>query len=240
MSGYIQGGLPCIVRGGCGSSDAMAEYSNGYHCFSCGRSQPTQVDTRPAIAKKETTDFSEIYNAATGVINDAESLVWLKKAHISSELIEKYGIRYSRQLNRTLLPVIMNSQLIGLEARSATGLPKYLTYGTKTPYLLFTNGPGNPLVIVEDVLSAIRISEYMNCIALRGTHLRKETLLLIWQLRPTQIIIWLDSDAPGQKAVQNCKTKLEWAAPCSVLSTKKDPKCYGEAELYQYLTTEIT
>jgi hypothetical protein len=89
------------------------------------------------------------------------------------------------------------------------------------------------LVVVEDYLSAIRVSEWMDCMPLFGSHLDKKTAVRLATMY-NDIYLWLDPD----KAAQAMKFKKEYEAIFDnfhVILSDKDPKEYQPNDIYDYL-----
>ena len=240
MSQYVRGGLECTINGGCGSSDAMAEYNDGQYCFSCHKYNGTSF-TRAPLSKKTHNAMSlhDVYRLSTSISRHLDAELYLRQAHVTLYLIEKYRIRYSPELSRVLIPIFNQGLLVGLEARSISGAPKYLSYGERTAFFTGDNFDYNVLFVVEDILSAIRIGEFAPCVALRGTNLTSSLIFAIDSCAPKHIVFWLDNDVAGKAAVSKYLPKLEWIASCSFIRTTKDPKRYNDIDLQYYINTEI-
>ena len=90
------------------------------------------------------------------------------------------------------------------------------------------------IVVVEDMISAMRVGEVMPAAALRGTHANSSKLA---QLCATanDFVLWLDGDTPGRKAAKALEIKLQWLGDVKVIHTEKDPKCYSNEEIERYV-----
>jgi hypothetical protein len=118
------------------------------------------------------------------------------------------------------------------EARSVTGeQPKTLSHGDK-PFILF--GTKDPIILVEDVVSAIKVSRCCTAIPLFGNSFPAEWMVRVAKLRPQHVGIWLDSDmvATSRKAVK----KFNLLAPIAgTVETELDPKCYTTEQIKEIL-----
>ena len=91
------------------------------------------------------------------------------------------------------------------------------------------------LIVVEDQLSAIRASEYMNAVALLGTNLADGTLREIKAFNPSMTFIALDKDAfPLSIKMAH---KVRKVVPTKVIRLTKDLKDMKEDELVFSLFT---
>lgn len=102
-----------------------------------------------------------------------------------------------------------------------------MSHGTK-PFLVL--GKGDSLVVVEDVVSAIKVSRVARAIPLFGSHLPTEWMVKIIKERPKRVFIWLDND----KWTESMKftAKMNTLAPiCKSVRTEEDPKVYDETQI---------
>ena len=241
MGSLVQHGLPCD---NCGSSDAVAEYTENYYCFSCEKSTLKRNRLRATGSCSNATTGEDPPARYKRMYIHPEARSILKKAHLTDELIDKYGLHFTDDLHvwskRKEKYFSMGPRMIiphpgGFEARTLVNDSiKYVTVGTKDCLfraLDWTYKGDQPICIVEDIFSAIRVGEFMPCVSLLGTNLTKTKEQ---QLRAMskKFLIWLDSDKAGRKAKNKIKTRLEWFADSiQTITTEKDPKCYTDDEL---------
>ena len=91
-----------------------------------------------------------------------------------------------------------------------------------------------PVVVVEDVLSAIRVHEAgYNSLAVLGTTVGPTQATLIADF---PVIGWFDGDKAGRNGFVKLRKAL---APYGVdpkrIQTERDPKQYGRREIIKYL-----
>ncbi len=216
----------------CGSSDAVFPYNNGDYCFSCHKkwidkprkSLQTKLETELPLVLQIPED-----TITTGLPDKAK--LWLYKYHMTQELWEKYHIGYSAAFDRVILPVY-GSEWEGLVYYQARALfktkqkylnpsvPKRLFYSKLEQSALF-------IVLVEDIISAIRVGETCYAIALLGKTLPVKDLTF---LAKKQIFIWLDKDAYAE-AIKLQKRLTQLGCNVKIISTTNDPKCYTDAEI---------
>ena len=230
MSKFIKLG-PCPH---CGSKDNRAEYENGYWCFGCSKYE-TKDDTqslRDRIKRKESNEM-KITNGILETVKDIpqKGMQWLLKYNISQEEIRKYGISWEPA--RRLL-VLINKKNYWQARNFGFGNYKYKSNGIKP---LQVYGEGDTIVLVEDVLSAIKIARcrYENICAtpLLGTSLPKQTMSHLIK-KYDKIYVWLDRDK-AKDSVQ-MKNKLRAAGVTSkAIITPKDPKEYTKTEILHWL-----
>lgn len=108
---------------------------------------------------------------------------------------------------------------------------KYLSQGVK-PLLQYGNNP-ECLIIVEDVISAIKLGRVVTSTPLLGATMPQE-----WKLQLSggfkKYFIWLDKDKQKESVRMAMRCSQVWGN-CGVISTELDPKCYNNRELQQIL-----
>lgn len=246
MSQLIQAGLPCFE---CGSSDAMAEYEKNHYCFSCHQSWPKHdlvytVDTHSVEVEGLELPKGYTQNIPSGILS------WLTACGITSALIKKYSIGYTSNFlyksarfghevscgPRLILPYIENGTLLHYSARGFGGGAKYLYVGGGENKLFksFSEDKVPRVVIVEDIISAIRVGEVVPCIALGGT-LIPDSLIDALPSLADSVTLWLDSDLAGRLGRNKIYRKLNWFCETNHVATKYDPKYYSKKQITNIL-----
>jgi hypothetical protein len=94
----------------------------------------------------------------------------------------------------------------------------------------YKTSPHAPTVLVEDIPSSVRASQYMNAVALLGTGIGLPRALEIAEYASRPIIVALDQDATSLSFKWARKYSLLWG-DVMVLPLKKDLKNMTEEEL---------
>ena len=229
MAEALETGLPCTS---CPSSDAMAEYPDHFFCFSCWVRTNKKGYTR--VYKTEEVDEDLVCDHDITFKVDRFSRAaksWLYKSGVTDNLIKLYKIGYIPELDRVYIPNYRGSTLIGYQTRALTfyDKPKYLGKGPKMCYL--SQGIKTPeVILVEDVMSCIRVGEHISTISLQGTSLNDEGLgQVLGTFRSVKI--WLDNDVAGIEGAKKLMGRLSLFIPCSNIVTIKDPKTYSYSEI---------
>ncbi len=255
MSDLIDRGLPCPH---CHSSDARAEYEDNFYCFSCHavdvKKKSSNYVTKESLKELTRPQEIELPKDATPRLPDA-ARAWLYSHHFTDAMIHDAKICYSEHCivwsqrkgemvdtgARIILPYYRNHlaserKLIFFEARTLDkkNKLKYATAGGKKDCYFSNPYHWSPLVIVEDILSAIRVGHSIRCVSIRGTSINTQRLLDVVN-GTSEFILWLDSDKPGQDAARKWKNKLSWAGSVRNIVTEKDPKCYSDKEIQEIL-----
>lgn len=212
----------CREQGKDNSGDNLVRYTNGSaFCFACRYlEKPTNYE--PPVAKKPPKEVPKDLTLNF----PKENLDWLKQ-YLSPDEIGDY-FRYSPSLRRHVY------QHEGYwEARSVnpTAEPKVLSHGSK-PFILF--GTGDPIVVVEDVVSAIKVSRVATALPLFGSHFPGDWMVRVAKLKPSKIVIWLDKDKTFE--CREYGAKMRTLVPiCYSLTTQQDPKAQDTDDIRRLL-----
>ena len=232
MGIMLKNHLPCNT---CSGSDCVTEYDTNWYCWSCHtytrKVKSTLVKQVPQGQKPKH------FQVPICQFDHAPTLEWLAKAYISPDVAQLAKIGFSIQQKRIILPVFNQATIIGYQARrpiNGQG-PKYLTYKKNNIpiwYEIITK-KDEVVVVVEDILSAIRISPFCNVIALLGTTYEGAVLHRLSQFQT--VVIWLDSDQPGQTAAQSLSQRLSLVTQLRHIVTTVDPKYLTDKEIHRIL-----
>lgn len=223
-------------------------------CYRCGGFASTagRLSSVPAVAKRLAGRFGKTSRPIT-LPSDFTNEISRMPAVVRSK-VYKYGIRqsdfntfnigWSEDMQRVVIPVYRDSDLAGWQARyygSDVTFPKYITsYKDSGDLWIGISDPamGNlPLVIVEDMFSAIRVSKYCPTLAMLGTELSDSALA--WTSGFDQALVWTDYDSPGVRKkglkVKDRLTMVGVDAMIRLSGEAKDPKEYTDTEILDTL-----
>lgn len=221
----------------CGSSDAVKHYDDGLYCFSCNKK--TWEEKVASLRLKAKSKF--VWGRQ--IPSNAVEIPATVKAHlkyryfITPEDIENYNMLWEPDLRRVIIPHYNDhGNLCMIHMRSFDQEPKWLSYGDKK-FPFKTEGivghSKTEVVLVEDILSAVRVGNYRDTIALLGTSLPKSLERSLLQY--DSVVIWLDADEAGRNGAAKIYNKLALLTPCIRIHTVKDPKEYTSDRIHQIL-----
>lgn len=231
----------------CGDDKSMIVSRSGSrlhaYCFRCGLNESEQAGqltlaelaARRAAEARYTSGSAALPADFTTDI-PKEGRVWLYCAAVYGELLSRYGIGWSPRMQRVILPIrAANGELVGTQARAVMPgqKPKYLTRMPE-PHVFYASAvPGDTVVIVEDILSAIRIGEHVPAIALLGTCTPLAVALrCIEEHQHAQVACWFDADPAGDKAWAKYSAGLTLAGYTPRrIRTDRDPKRHSRREI---------
>ncbi len=222
----------------CNANRGLAQYDNGEWCFSCSYFNPSKslVLCDKQLRIEDNLDYVDnllpIYNY--------NEYSYLKQYYITKSLCDKHNVKYDQQSQRILFPYYDRYERIAfLWGRSVKqNQLKWLFKGNKFGSLFYLKQSdkraSRKICVVEDVISAIRVSQYCDVIALGGTNSDNKLLVPLF-LQYDEILLWLDGDEAGRKAAQKLRSKLKLIRKTKIIRTLKDPKCTVPSEMIEIL-----
>lgn len=222
-------------------------YCCGYYtksvCSKCG-------NTARLIPKKEYKQ--EIEELQTEVLNYMAEQ-WLLERGITKELAREFGLSWCNNVIidnkacgcRLIIPVYeenpqtLKKTLVWWQGRDITGLHKikYVSpSNTIKHYWKSIKFPAKKEVyIVEDVMSGIRLSSYVNVIALQGNNLSNGGLTQLFNFK--KLILWLDQDKGGEDGTLKLLKDLPGLFEIKCVNAK-EPKLLTDKEIEDLLKDE--
>ena len=174
-----------------------------------------------------------------------EARLWLYKSGLTTTIWRKYNIGYSKRLERVVLPIYSTAgDLIWYQCRAIlTGQkPKYLQpsrdknniyYESRNPTISRT------VIVVEDILSFIRVTEATNTTKRYNVFTPLGTKLSSGQIRALseydEVITWLDNDRAGITGARNISKVMSLVCSVRNIREDKDPKCYSNKQIKEIL-----
>jgi hypothetical protein len=224
----------CAERGNDRKKNNLAEYSDGWHCFSCGYRKP-----KKALSNlKRLEEFSEP-RLCDGITLEKklpiDALKWLAGYNLTLQEMRGFSYAGKRVIKGQEVPcsllVLVHNGSYWLARNLHTDGVRYYSSGSK-PLLKYGNN-SHVIVLVEDVISAIKVARLATAIPMLSSKLPADW---INHLKPyDKVIIWGDRD----KAVQNTRESRRLSEilgkPVQNVITEKDPKYHETAQIKQLL-----
>lgn len=259
MSRLIRSGLSCKW---CPSSDGLAQYENGYYCFSCKKTQFKQEEKKQFVVSTEEALVKFPPNTEITLPTKARALLY--KYHFTDRDIATCGFTFhedcpiwSKRLDkyistgpRILMPQYISEdgdiRLLFWEGKALdknTQIKSLSCGGAGQYFTTRVQGKSTKLVIVEDILSAWRINlaTGIDCLALRGTNVRINDIVHKHIQLPRlgediriELAIWMDNDLAGHRAARKLET-LGYYGKVKPIKTKQDPKTYSPENIRDIL-----
>jgi len=232
----------------CGSKDNNGIYDDGSEfCFGCKKySPPTSEKFIPQV--RESAGDTEV----DGDNGQLEVLFRESSTALPSTIVEyaagyglsvpdilgSGGLYFSRTNALIFFYRGIDGKLCCAQARSfgskGKSYPKYFNWGSTYHTFDLIGGRGKTLVVTEDKLSAIKVSEVCDAIPALGTTFQNWKLVEALKRGYEHIYVWLDKDK-WREGREICD-KAKWLGlSATALLTDLDPKCYSHDEIKEYL-----
>lgn len=219
-----------------------------YNCFrgTCGISGfvPSRgnVSHTGTLMPKEPTFKPNVYKYPTRGLTAEQYIILQNKFGLSMSEVTSMRVRFNPKGNSYVFP-IYNSEgkAIGVVDRSYAGRrPKSLTYlEENSPLLAFPWQFGlrdkGTIYLVEDQVSALKVSRYARCVALLGCHLSEAAVRELMVLTDN-IVFALDGDVT-QQALRLRKKYSTCFSTIKVLHLLDDPKDMEDSQLKNVFRT---
>lgn len=230
----------------CPSSDAFAVYEDGHkYCFSCGHREngtTTLQEVERSLQKIEDVSSKSLPLDFTYSI-PREPYAWLKQYELTNEEIISNHIGWSPSRQLLIFPYYGAENENEVELLCWQGRyfpkqkPKSFTSGLPDKHLLvhFHNFGmrSRHIVVVEDSVSAIKVSRFADSCVLWGSNLSLVKAARLGRLYPN-LLIWLDPDKTKEMIKFQMKYKYLFNL-CDIVVSEKDPKEHTDDEIQEYL-----
>lgn len=220
----------------CGANRGKGVYSSGTYCFACYHKTSTR--SLIELPRQESVLFLDLKDSVEHIPKTVKD--WLHAYYVTSEDIKCNVILWNTQLQRLIFFVVLKSYTDSAWARSINPnvRNKWLFLGNKKKKYYYvkcrTRQLKHQLYIVEDPISAIRLSKYVDCFALCGTATNFEGLVsLITQYK--ELVVWLDGDSAGRLGAEKFKKKYSLVRPVKIVRTLSDPKAHTPTEMEEII-----
>jgi len=231
----------------CGGGDPLARYSDGHgYCFSCGYYEAgresgylhhfTSDTVEPIVQPLNPLDWPRDAQNEIPV----KALTWIKQYGIMDAELREHDVQWSDDRQMLLFPIRNRwGELIAWQGRSFGSYgSKWFTKGDVANLIhILGGGVSSTIVLVEDIVSAIKVSRHAPCMHLFGTKIRLETLQRLSSgPKPyRRLLIWLDEDAARKAALAALQAYQLGFERVSYLSTPRDPKANSDDEIKEKL-----
>jgi Zn ribbon nucleic-acid-binding protein len=246
----------------CGSKDNVGVWEDGHkYCFGCGwmdgnnggslsflreRLESFNDWRAENYTEEEQQKKSSVYISPDDLTNDfpVPARAWLTEYGITDQEIVRLSIVFNKKTRRIVLPLLdkYGNLLMYQQRRIFSDDPipvKYLTTGKVDGMVWFAKQLGeydkqDTVVVVEDILSAIKVGRLLPCQPLMGTNIPLKTLRSLSE-RFDNLVVWLDPD----KKKEALKLRMALSGLFSrteVILTDKDPKEHSNEEIKKLLT----
>ena len=215
----------------CGSRDNLGEYEDHFWCFGCKyHMRKTDTASLRLRLNRHNTEEQSVMKLSNIKELPRKAMEWLLSYGISQEEIDKYGIEWN--VKEEMLVLLQTAEY--WQARTFNSRrPKYMSEGSK-PLTIY--GQGDTIVIVEDIISAMKIArlhdEYCACPVLGSSLSYDMENQIVEQYKKSAV--WLDRDK-AKNALRISRKLKQRGLESRVVVTDEDPKEYSKGEIRTWL-----
>lgn len=208
-----------------GSKKTFARYNDGHaYCFYCKHYESGNILT---VLERPENDSQEVklpYDAQKEI--PVKCLIWLSQYEITRQELLNHDIMYSKDRDFLIFPYYGDDkQLVAWQARDFKPNPKSKWYskGPLEDVYKFCGERSNKCVIVEDIVSAIKVGRVRQALPIFGTNCRARRLSSLKLLGIDELAIWLDPDALF-KGLSISSEAQTYGFKTRLISSAHDPK----------------
>ncbi len=232
----------------CHGNNTLGYTNHGDHfTYNCFRCKETGGSAAPAMTPQERRALelqAQAFREAPPTMPDdfttdipPRGVLWLAKGGLNHSDIKKYGFGYSPRMQRVIMPVYENKELVAVQARAINKghEPKYLGQIRRNPRPAFHalhSEPTDTLVLTEDMLSACRVAKVCDAWSLLGTNLLPSVLAAVAETQHEIIALWMDEDDAGINARRKMRNQLQITGKViQLIRSDRDPKKHSLDEM---------
>lgn len=244
MSDFVEH-TPCPK---CGSRDNLGVYTDHEYCFGCGHIHFYNYHNRRILGSKDTGE--RIVSLPDDIVSYVPAVAseWIKKYDLTQKELYDNRVVWSDLRELLIFPYFDDqNHLWGWQGRyfgSNPKHPKWIGHGNfkqRTKVYrqgLLTIPEKEPILIVEDIISTIKLSRIYNTTCIYGSFIDINKYITIYNnYKVKEIIIWLDKDKQ-KESYQYMSSFSKLGIPCSVTSTLLDPKDYTTEQVKEILSIQ--
>jgi len=219
----------CSANGADKSGNNLAVYSDTHkYCFACGFHDRGDIVEKYKDRLNTVVEKKSFMSFNKAQFMDSKGMTYLKKYGLTNDEINK---NYFWDSDGYLVFDGGSYQ----NARNFTGLgAKYMTRGViRNNEPIMQNTQNDSVIIVEDAISAIKVSRVLPSVPIHNSIIPLELILRLSK-RFKKLFVWLDKDKSLSALKQAGNAKLLFDEVRTIW-TDLDPKCYSETEIKKYL-----
>lgn len=217
----------------CGSKDNCAVYDDGHEwCFGCGYYKGG-VKWKTIERKHKPEDMQLItlpLDASSNISKAAQE--WYRRYEITDSEANLNKFLWSNEKKWLIMPVYnILGQLAFFQSRCFGTGPKYFTKGAANSIDHIIGDKSNPILfLVEDMLSAIKISRLGTASPLFGSNISDQKLLRLSE-KFRSLVIWLDYDKVQHSLELRRRAANIFKGQVYISGKVNDPKCINMRDL---------
>lgn len=235
----------CRRLGNDNGANNLAVYSDGHTWCFAGHglvSSPSVLSRfRNTVSSEDNTESTQIVLPGDcDVAYPQKALEWVGQYELTKNDLLANKALWSESLKRLIFPVFGDGNIIAWQGRYFGEEKKVKWYGKgnlKDTFNILGNKSSNKLILVEDIISAIKVSRFTSAMPLYGSSVGVERFKRLYKIidRKTQVVIWLDPDMK-QKSITEHRRGVLCGIDTRIIYSDKDPKEHKYEEIKNILT----
>jgi hypothetical protein len=214
-----------------GRRKTLARYEDGHaYCFYCSYYEKGSY-VKSMTSQSERDGFSPIPKDATTTVI-GPGMEWLRKYELTRLDVLYHGIMWSESTKLLIFPFKIDDVLLGWQARDfkPDAKSKWFSQGNlRDIFHVLGKHEDRVVVLVEDIISAIKVSRFKNSLCLFGSSPPDDVLARIKTFYD-RAYVWLDADAQD-KAMKACKKLEMMGVNATPIFSQQDPKEHTYTDL---------
>lgn len=237
----------CARQGKDQTGDNLAIYSDGHsYCYSCGyvtgSNLSDRIRSRSSSTRKLDKQEHRVYLPEDSDTNyPTIALDWIKQYDLNRNDLLSGNVLWSTSASRLIFPVYDGDMgLMAYQGRyfgppapeGQKTYPKWYGKGDLKNTFNILGRSSNQIVLVEDIISAIKLSKITMAMPLYGSHIGVERFKRLYSLYKDQVevCIYLDPDKRSESIVEARRGML-CGLKTRVIYSERDPKEHSYEEL---------
>jgi hypothetical protein len=225
----------CASRGADRKGNNLAVYDDGHeYCFACGYLKAATAADKYFAEKHKAVEENKSFFTNCGVMNPT-GMSWLKQYGLTNEEVQSNFFWDDRGYCVFEGGMFQNAR--NFKGQGA----KYITKGkVKGNEVVFKSDIGateerllSSIVIVEDAISAIKVSRVCSAVAIHNAVIPIELILRLSK-QFKNVFIWLDNDK-SKEMIAEARKASPYFDSVKIVFSELDPKCYSANQIKEYL-----
>jgi DNA primase/Zn ribbon nucleic-acid-binding protein len=218
----------------CHSKDNLARFDDGHAwCFGCGYYVPPDKRNREVKKQEETPKFDTgrmmSWPPDAMRVLPANAKNWLKQYGLTEDEVIDNRLYWSNLRSQLLFPIYdEDDRMLMFAARNFNKMlqAKWELRGQKSEIIHLIGAPEKgdipAVVLVEDIISAIKVGRFMTAMPMFGTNISREQMARLLRITP-KLLVWLDPDA-NDVGSNVCATAASYGFEVRSIIAPYDPK----------------
>lgn len=228
----------CARLGNDRSGDNLAVYSDGHtYCFRCGHGSgrtKIQIQNEDASGIIGTNSIVLPHDVSSEI--PYAGLQWLRQYQLTRRDLIANHVMWSEKLSRIIFPYFDQTGLLAWQGRyiGEEKKAKWFSQGN-IHEIIHTLNVKHTAVLVEDIISAIKVSQHTGAIPIFGSSISMKQWLQLRRI-VNDFVLWLDPDM-RQKSIKMAEMGRLLGANVVCIFSEKDPKEHTHEEIDKLLET---